>query len=237
MKSICILIVLCFLSSCANFPKEYKEPAEFYVSENILYYKGRITDFMVLKALELANKNEQKITALHIDSGGGDARSGIVFGNWVHDNGITVVIENKCFSSCANYILTAAPKVHVLKGAIVGWHGGAFQETWIIGMRWYEYLIPNRKASKEAYYSSGREPWKEEETTFFEKVGVDQRITTYGQISKLNCQNSTGASGWNYSLIDLKKLGVANLIIDDGELALRTDDIKTTACRVTLGDI
>ena len=236
MKLIYLATLLFLISSCANIPTEYKDPAEFSVIEDTLYYKGEITDLMVLKALELARNSSQPIKKLHIDSSGGNARAGIIFGNWIHDNKIKVTIENLCFSSCANYIFTSASSVHVLKGAIVGWHGGAFQQHWKLNLWWYEYLIPNRKASKLALLNSSLKPWKDEETAFFHLIGVDQKITTYGQMDKFNCQKQNGAAGWNYNIRDLHKLGVMNVTLDDTELVLKNDKSKISACRISLSD-
>lgn len=236
MKLIYLTTLLFLISSCANISTEYKEPAEFRVIEDTLYYKGEITGLMVLKALEMARYSSQPIHKLHIDSPGGNARAGITFGNWIHENKIEVTIENLCFSSCANYIFTSASSVHVLKGAIVGWHGGAFQQHWKLDLSWYEYLIPNRKASKLALLNSKLKSWKDEETAFFHLIGVDQQITTYGQLDEYNCQKQTGAAGWNYNIRDLHKLGVMNVTLEDRELVLKNEQSNISACRISLSD-
>ncbi len=217
-----------------NIPTNYKEPAEIKLIDETLMYKGYITDLMVLQALELARSSEVKITDLHIDSGGGSARAGIIFGSWVYKNKIKVTIDNLCFSSCANYIFTAADNLYINKNSLIGWHGGAFQEYFRVHMRWYEYAIPNRQENKESYEALKRESWKKEETAFFDMINVDQKITTYGQLREYNCQHLTRANGWNYSLDDLKKLGVNNITMEDDDFVLSDDMNKLTSCRIKL---
>jgi hypothetical protein len=217
-----------------HIPSNYKEPAEIKVIDETLIYKGYITDFMVLKALDLARSSEVTITDLHIDSGGGSARAGIIFGRWVYKNKIKVTIDNLCFSSCANYICTAADNLYINTNSLLGWHGGAFQEYFPVAMRWYEYAIPNRQENKKVYEALRRESWKKEETEFFDMINVDQKITTYGQLAQYNCQNLTGANGWNYSQYDLNKMGVNNITMDDDDFVLFDSENKLTSCRVSL---
>jgi hypothetical protein len=232
----CFYLIFCLiiLSGCMNIPNNYKEPADIKVINDTLFYKGAITDLMVLQALELARGSEVKITNLYIDSGGGSSRSGIIFGNWVYKNKIKVTVDNLCFSSCANYIFTAANGVYVKKNSLIGWHGGAFQKHFTVPMRWYEYAIPNRQAKKEVYIALRKELWEKEETAFFDMIDVDQKITTYGQLSENNCQNLTRANGWNYSVNDLKNMGVNNITMEDDDFVLSDSMNKLTSCRIKL---
>jgi hypothetical protein len=103
-------------------------------------------------------------------------------------------------------------------------------------MRWYEYAIPNRQEKKEVYESLRRKLWKNEETAFFDMINVDQKITTYGQLSKFNCQNLTRANGWNYSLYDLQKMGVDNITMDDDDFGMSDSKNQLTSCRVKLSE-
>jgi len=45
-----------------------------------------------------------------------------------------VVFQVQCYSACANYILPAAQKGFVKRGAVVGWHGGAYQGVWSVDL-------------------------------------------------------------------------------------------------------
>jgi len=217
-----------------NIPTEYKDPAQIKLVDDTLIYEGVITDLMVLQALELARTSDKKITKLHIDSGGGSARAGIIFGRWVFQNKIKVTIDNLCYSSCANYIFTAADHLHINKNALIGWHGGAYQKYFRVSMRWYEHVIVNREAQKQAYQALKRIPWKKEETEFFKAINVDPQITTYGQQRQYNCQYLTRANGWNYSLIDLKKMGLTNITMEDEDFVLKDSKNTLTSCRITL---
>lgn len=88
-------------------------------------------------------------------------------------------------------------------------------------------------ASFLALANAALKPWKDEETAFFQLIGVDQKITTYGQLDRFNCQKQTGAAGWNYPIRDLHKLGITS---EDTELVLKNDKSEVTACRVSLSD-
>ncbi|WP_240432766.1 hypothetical protein [Vibrio halioticoli] len=54
---------------------------------------------------------------------------------------------------------------------------------------------------------------REKETRFFNAVGVDQKITTYGQTTKNSCQLAQKTDGWYYSVEDLKRMGIKNITI------------------------
>lgn len=52
------------------------------------------------------------------------------------------------------------------------------------------------------------------EKEFFELTGVQQRITTLGQDDKYSSFYDGSYAGWYYSIEDLKKLGVGNILVD-----------------------
>ena len=52
----------------------------------------------------------------------------MLIGEWVFDHDIDVIVEELCFSSCANYIFTAGNNKTIEAEAIVGWHGSHHQD-------------------------------------------------------------------------------------------------------------
>ena len=49
-------------------------------------------------------------------------------GLWIFDHELDVIVDELCFSSCANYIFTAGKNKIIEKDAIVGWHGSEQQD-------------------------------------------------------------------------------------------------------------
>ena len=54
-----------------------------------------------------------------------------MIGEWVFDHQLDVIVDELCFSSCANYIFTAGKNKIIGKDAIVGWHGSEQQDLFI----------------------------------------------------------------------------------------------------------
>ena len=55
----------------------------------------------------------------------------MLIGEWIFDHEIDVIVDEICFSSCANYIFTAGKNKIIEKDAIVGWHGSEQQDPFI----------------------------------------------------------------------------------------------------------
>ena len=56
------------------------------------------------------------------------------------------------------------------------------------------------------------------ERDFFEKIGVDQRITVLGHLYERELLHGKGYYiGWDYSLADLERLGVHDIVIKGDE--------------------
>jgi len=59
---------------------------------------------------------------LYIDSGGGDLRPALKLANFVRDHDIRVVVVGRCFSACANYVLSGARRKEAMPGSLIGIH-------------------------------------------------------------------------------------------------------------------
>lgn len=223
-----VLLVCVLVSGCATMPSKFSQPATVTWDEDGIVYKGVIDARYVLEAIRLAEM--KNISTLKISSGGGDVEAGIELGYWIRENNIEVIIDGVCFSSCANYVFTAANKVVVKSGAIVGWHGGAFQKGNWYKNSWYEYLIPNRVKSKSLYVDSLLEFLRVKEKTFFGSIGVDRRITTFGQTQANTCRTKKSQDGWVYRLSDLEKMGITNVVLEDGEFVVRHEPYQIYLC-------
>ena len=98
-------------------------------------YRGMLNRQSVDHFFQQIRAAEGPIDTLVINSRGGETDAGRSIGLWVHEHAVTVVVDHVCFSSCANYIFTAAPRKIIRSGAIVGWNGAEQQYQYIAQAR------------------------------------------------------------------------------------------------------
>ncbi len=171
-------------------------PIEYSVTVegNSIIYDGELSSNGLEEIKDLYTA---EIDRLVINSPGGEINVGMDFGEFIFDNKLDVEVKELAFSSAANYVITAADTLYLHKDAVIGWHGGATQEIDSpevqVGGEFYEY---NQDSIKR-------------ETEFYEKIGVNQQITVYGQDEKfLEEAMEIEAFGWTYDIETLNKLGV-----------------------------
>ena len=204
---------------------------DVYIDGSTAYYTGVITERSADWLLELAAETDAPVDTLVINSLGGHTTTGRRLGQWVRDQGITVVVDEFCFSSCANYIFTAAPKKIIRDGAYVGWHGS--EQTWQYVHPTGECVAPGDRVTAPpepgGYWigSDGRTIRQEsdviDEATLLASVGVMVDALLYG-IMPERCESylSMGAAGevagWTFSIDDMASFGINNVVYEgDGE--------------------
>lgn len=64
-----------------------------------------------------------EIKTILINSRGGETSAGIKIAKLIQGKGLTLVVNERCWSACADIFVAAERKV-MLRGAVVGWHGG-----------------------------------------------------------------------------------------------------------------
>jgi hypothetical protein len=203
-----LVTLLVFITSCASTTDETTPTTVFLDDENQIHYVGELNEESNQLLYELYETAEIKPETLVFTSGGGRVDLGLDIGEWLHDHDLNIVIERFCFSSCANYIFTAASQKYLKKDSVVGWHGSSWQE------------------SMEKLYQQGDKyviAWREREASFFKKIGVDYRITVYG-FSRYTFWDRLSLfipgrqiQGFNYSIEDMEKFGVTDVHLIDGE--------------------
>jgi len=210
-----ILFILC-LGACTTFSETKNTLADKSVvakekvyidGKNRIHYNGKLDLESNKKILTLYQTSESKPTMLVIKSRGGSVALGIELGLWVHANQLDVMIDSGCASSCANYIFTAGKNKYLSKDSILIWHGSSFQddmnEQVNLGVEW---------AVK----------WRNQDNSFFAKIGVDPKITVYGFDSYsfwdhlISIVLFDPIEGFDYSIADMERLGLKNIqLIDD----------------------
>ncbi len=187
---------------------------------------GTYRDFL----LAIRGKEDQ-ITTIRVNSPGGVTDEGILIGQWIFEHGIDVIVEELCFSSCANYIFTAGKNKIIENDAIVGWHGSEQQDPFIAAgygismaelyarqfdeMKQWGETLPGE--TKEDFVASMLEKDADDydkEPRFLDRIGVNLYIMVYGLLPDrfdyyVNEQTEFG--GWTFSIEDMAKFGVQNV--------------------------
>lgn len=223
------VLISLFVSACASVRTEVAQPEPstvvFLDEYNQLHYDGYFEQESNQLLYSLYDDAVIKPEALVVSSGGGNVSWGLELGEWVYDNGLVVVIEGICASSCANYVFTAARHKGLKKDSVLIWHGSSWQKD-------ADELYRQGDASVVA--------WRELEVGFFEKIGVDHRITIYG-LSRYPFRTYLGAimtlnpiQGFDFSIEDMAKFGVTNVYAIEGEWNWReyTDCCNVVRMRV-----
>jgi hypothetical protein len=90
-------------------------------SESVLCMRGEFVRETLQQVREIPNPG--KIKSLVITSGGGWILPAIEFAKLAERYRWLIVVNEKCLSSCANYLFLARTKKVVLPQSVIGWHG------------------------------------------------------------------------------------------------------------------
>jgi len=181
-------------------------------------YRGSLTE-EGLAALRNTVSDSQ-VSALLIESTGGEIVVGMDFGNWVADRNLDVVVDRACLSSCANYVFVAGQSKQILPGAIVAWHGSAKQPGLLEQLD--EIVAEQIAASELTPHARQRELERarraniryltgaiDKQDQFFYRIGVDEYVTRVGN-------EKYGVRGFFYlSVADMAVFGIENVSAPD----------------------
>lgn len=188
-------------------------PAQVFIDGAELHYVGSLSEEANRQAFALFDSAPDKPATLSIRSKGGPTGAGMDLGRWVHAKGLTVKVMELCFSSCANYVFTAAPRKIVSNFAVVGYHGGLSSVSFRFDDKqeaMLEAMPPEQRQLQRAKLMEALRqeiaPQVEAERKFFSSIGVQQRITTLGQGREK--EDDDKSLGWTYSVADFSTLGV-----------------------------
>lgn len=210
----CSLTVLCValpgVSHAAPEP-----PAQTFIDNGELNYIGGLSQDANRRVFALYDGAVNKPAVLSIRSKGGLTGAGMELGSWVHARKLTVKVMEYCFSSCANYVFTAAPRKVVSNFAVIGYHGGLNSATFDLDASTQAMLAalpvddrPKALQKIEESIRHGLVKDREAEAAFFGKIGVERRITTLGQEGDAAAAQSDKSVGWTFSVAGFSRLGV-----------------------------
>ena len=214
-------------------PLEEPPPATFSIENSTVVIVGPLDIGFYERFLSVVRDREDEITTLRINSGGGITDEGMQLGAWMAERNIDVVVDQLCFSSCANYIFTAGRNKIIMADSIVGWHGSEQQDEHIargLGITVEELLAReyDEHASEwgETPTQEGRENFVEvvlsgrpaavgEEQAFLDKIGVSVDALVYGflpdQFEDYYANPSPDITGWTFSIEDMASFGIDNV--------------------------
>lgn len=195
--------IILMLPGCATTPDESPEPKAYEVwhEADHIIYRGLMINDAVEEVAELLRKHGDSINWLAIESPGGDVMIGMDLGELVFEHVLDVkVINTGCHSSCANYVFTAGRRKVIAEGATVTWHGSALQRSLNMATRVQRRARPSPRRMLNQI--------KERQKAFFERIGVDARITIVGQ--DLNCRCI-----WALSVEDMARFGLDGVEVPD----------------------
>ena len=210
------------------------ERADIRIDGSTVYYIGVINHGSAHNFLSLVGDVETGIDTLIINSGGGVTTSARRIGRWIHQHGVTVIVDDLCFSSCANYIFTAAPRKIIREGAYVGWHGSEQQERYItvtrgsgsgidsfdVECKTTEQITgdeqPPSVIDGRTVIIGGIDTADEEE--FLEQIGVSIDALLYGMMPG-QCDHylTAGVAGWSFSIEHMAEFGITNVTYEGDE--------------------
>lgn len=214
------LTLLCVLASAGIAHAGAEPQTHTFIDNGELNYIGNLSQDANRRAFALYDAAVIKPTVLSIRSKGGVTGVGIELGTWVHARKLTVKVMEYCFSSCANYVFTAAPHKVISNFAVIGYHGGLSSTSFDLDDEMQASLAALPAEQRQIAQKSIQETIqrglakdREAEAAFFARIGVAQRITTLGQEGGAPASQGDNAVGWTYSASGFAKLGVASIDI------------------------
>ena len=209
-------------------------PATITVEGATISFVGDIESQTYRDFLYAVRGKEDQITTIRINSGGGITEQGMQIGEWVFDHEIDVIVDEFCFSSCANYIFTAGKNKIIEKDAMVGWHGSEQQDLFIAAgygitlEELYGRDYDELKEWGETLYGETKEEFvrnvmeadmydRADEPEFLDKIGVNLYLMVYGMLPgqfDYYFSDDTHFGGWTFTIEDMAKFGVHNVTYD-----------------------
>ncbi len=235
MPMIVSALIVVALASAGAQPHDARadesKGAAIRVEGKTLVYSG-LLDRHGVDALRRQLDAHQEVTAIRIDSSGGDAMAAIEAGKAIRARRLDVVVEGRCNSACANYIFVPAANRTILPGGAVFWHNSCPQnippDTKMSDVlagrhasvaatarpagedmagKTVEDLLADRKATRrlDRRMKGYFRNWAKAHMAFFEDVPVDGRVMCLGDYLQL-----PGGSGYGYTLSveDMARFGL-----------------------------
>jgi hypothetical protein len=180
---------------------------------------------------------------IHLRSGGGEVTAAMEMGREIRKRGLDVVVDGRCYSSCANYLFVAGNRKSVSDGGMLLMHGGssfnpervfdqfpkataritAIKAMWQLPFAVSEDLplhMATYKAVRDkakAQYLSGTSKNEEMEIQYFKDMGVTLDLINFSAVV-CSC-NATDYLEVKIELSNTKEKDVPNIAISTSSSA------------------
>lgn len=109
------------------------------------------------------------VTTLIVNSVGGDAKAGLAIAQEMLKRKTNLIVDQYCFSTCANYLFLAATEKSLSPNAILGFHGG------IQGVNPFKKITKSALPALKVAMRDMSLLWQHDEL-FFKQIGVDREL-------------------------------------------------------------
>lgn len=127
---------------------------------------GSLASAVRKKLNELANVGDAQISHVVLSSDGGQLRPAIDIANEIEKLDASVVVGERCASSCAQFLFPAGKDKILLKGGLLLFHGGPVLDDIIAAMNIPDAAKQHLRSEQEAF------------RTFYHSHGIDMSMLT-----------------------------------------------------------
>lgn len=115
-------------------------------------------------------------SVVRLRSGGGNPRLALLIASDIAQRQAVVIIEDYCFSACANYLALAGKSLVLPCGALLGWHGSP---TLVTDEEWEQQSESEGHPQKlTEMYGNWLKELRQFEKLFFKAIGVKYELLT-----------------------------------------------------------
>lgn len=153
------------------------EPA-ITVEGSELVFAGPITRACPTRVRDALSAH--RLSALRIDSGGGDVEAAMEIGALVQGHGLDVTVRGACLSSCANYVFPSGRRKFITDGSIVAWHGSPAH---------LHHLDRQGAGSTDPVVRTFNADLARRDAAFMRSIGVDPFVSWFGKLAPFDAPN------------------------------------------------
>lgn len=197
---ICLLPKLCF--------------GKVFLADGVIHYHGDVNQQNTAKLIQLVN--DSNVSKIQITSKGGAVAEGLSLASFVKSRNLSVHVPEFCFSSCANYVVSAAHQFSLGNNAVVAWHGGVFQLLNVPSSNSYylsELFSIKNSQHLNAFIQQNSLAMMMRDTEllqrefqFMKNVGLSSGLLIYGQFTQNYEASGLTSAVWSFTDEALKSI-------------------------------
>ncbi|QSX78897.1 hypothetical protein [Agrilutibacter solisilvae] len=253
-----LLLGVVAVADAAQPPPGSRADPQVAVAGTTLHYTG-LLNRVGLERLRTVLAQHPELVELQVNSSGGEALPAIEIGTLVRARALSIRVEQRCNSACANYLFVPATRRTIAPGAMVVWHNACPQNLPadlrfsqvlqgkvenVGGMAYVDGKASTHTLSRRQAQALDRDmrryfrQYAQRHTAFFAGLGVDSRIVCLGDY--VNLPKGKGQA-YTMSVEDMARFGVCGVTAEPDylarvERALARDGKSATGGVIRLAD-